>query len=811
MDISFLRKHGSLLVAAALGALVFFWLYPGITPKASVNLEYSRNEILDKAADFMTARGFDVRKYRQDGWFEFDGNAQLALRIKFGLDSANALLRQNRLPAHLWRVLWYEPSVPRSQALETFELFMTPGGHVVGLKHDVKDTVSGASLTEEEARALAERFLISQGIDLSHYKLKSSSQIKQQNRLDYNFDWTTIDTTIRLGLWLRVQGNEVGGYKQWIQQDASFEATSSRTATNATLLGTVSFATIFLLFFYIIIFFLKKYHDGEVGVKTGLMVFLGLFAVYVLGAVNEFNSVGSNAQMGDLNKFNVRLVIFGLNVLVVYVFLSVMVLAAWSVGESYSRSLWPQKLVGVDSMLFRHFFTLNVADGLLRGYVFGFILLGVFSVIAFLATQYLPTGFYVLSISGTTDGLVPAASAILNGIEAALFGDIVFRLFFLSMLHDKLKKRWLAAIISSLLWGLAMFPMWPIPFGFPQLPIAIAVLVAFGLAFSFIFYKYDLLTAMTANFVLVSLPSAIPIFSSESAYFSSQTILFFLMFAVPIAVAAVGFVRREQFVLKEEFVPEHVKRISERERMAKELEIARRVQMSLLPKASPTAPGYDIAGTCIPALEVGGDYYDFVHLGGRKVGIAIGDVSGKGVPAAIYMTLTKGILQSHAEENISPKAVLSKVNSLMYRTIDRNSFVSMFYAVLDLESRIIRFARAGQCPVILAQRSNEHGSFLTPKGMALGLEVGRVFDSVLEEQELALQSGEVLVFYTDGFTEARNEHGEEFGEERLVASIAQHRTKSAQEIISGICKDVDAFTKGYQQHDDMTMVVVKVA
>jgi sigma-B regulation protein RsbU (phosphoserine phosphatase) len=245
--------------------------------------------------------------------------------------------------------------------------------------------------------------------------------------------------------------------------------------------------------------------------------------------------------------------------------------------------------------------------------------------------------------------------------------------------------------------------------------------------------------------------------------------------------------------------------------MVRELEIARSVQMSLLPKADPIVSGFDIAGICIPALEVGGDYYDFVNLAGRKLGIAIGDVSGKGVPAAIYMTLTKGILQSHAEDNVSPKSVLSKVNSLMYRTIERNSFVSMFYAVLDVDKHTIRFSRAGQCPVILTQRVEGSGTFLTPKGMALGLERGTIFESVLEEQELPLRSGEVLVFYTDGFTEAMNTRGEEFGETRLVEAIGKHRNKSAGEIIKGLCEEIREYTEGKPQHDDMTMVVLKVA
>lgn len=810
MERSFVSKFGLLIVLAGLGAAAFFALHPHFAPKASLNLEYNRGEILDKANAYMTARGFDVTKYHQDGWLEFSGATALAFRIRFGIDSAQARLRTNTLPAHLWYITWYDASVSRSQAVESFDLWMTPGGRVTGMKHIVKDSLPGASLSEEEARTLAERFLVKHGITLNEYRLTSSSQTKQQNRLDYNFNWLSHDTTLQFGMSVRIQGDEVGGYRQWIERDARFEAASSETGTSAALLSTVSFAIVFLLFFFIVIFFLKKYHEGEVGIKTAVMVFVGLFAVNVLAAINQFTSIGSNAQMADLNKLNVRWVIFGLNVLVVHVFLGVMVFAAWSVGESYSRSLWPHKLAGADSALFRRFFTLEIAERVLRGFALGLIILGVFTVIAFLAIRNLPTGLYVLSASGVSDGFLPAAHPILNGLEVGIFSEIVFRFFFLSMFREKRRPQWLAVLVSSALWAVAMFPLWPMPFGFFQIPVTVGLFFCFGVLFSYLFLKYDLLTTITAQFVLVSLPLAVPLFSSTSSYFSVQAAIFLVLLCVPLVIAVAGFARREHFSLTQEFTPEHVKRISERERMAKELEIARRVQMSLLPKSSPTASGYDIAGTCIPAFEVGGDYYDFVNLGGKKIGIAIGDVSGKGVPAAIYMTLTKGILQSHAEENISPKKVLSKVNSLMYRTIDRNSFVSMFYAILDLESKRITFSRAGQCPVIVAQRFNEKGTFLTPKGMALGLEVGKVFDSVLEEQEVELNSGEVLVFYTDGFTEAMNEEGHEFGEERLVESIARHRGKSANEIINAICRDVEVFTKGWQQHDDMTMVVVKV-
>jgi sigma-B regulation protein RsbU (phosphoserine phosphatase) len=352
--------------------------------------------------------------------------------------------------------------------------------------------------------------------------------------------------------------------------------------------------------------------------------------------------------------------------------------------------------------------------------------------------------------------------------------------------------------------------LWLLPIGTLSVPLTIVAIAVFGLAFTVLFLRYDVVTSFAANFVVLSLSLAIPLFVSSSDGAAAGRVAFLAVFAAPLAVGAMGMLRGKRFDFTPETLPGHVRRISERVRMAKELEIARSVQMSLLPKADPQIPGYDIAGICVPALEVGGDYFDFIALGGRKIGIAVGDVSGKGVPAAIYMTLTKGILQSHAEDAVSPRSVLSKVNNLMYRTIERNSFVSMLYAVLDPATRTMRFARAGQCPLILSQREGGGNRFLSPKGMALGLEVGTMFDSVIEEQDVVLNQGETLIFYTDGFTEAMDPADLEYGEQRLEAAVARYRHLPAAEMIRKICDDVRQFTGGRQQHDDMTMVVVKV-
>jgi len=273
-----------------------------------------------------------------------------------------------------------------------------------------------------------------------------------------------------------------------------------------------------------------------------------------------------------------------------------------------------------------------------------------------------------------------------------------------------------------------------------------------------------------------------------------------------------GFIKGETFSFKADLVPAHIKRITERARIAKELEIARQVQQKLLPGEPPKIKGFEIEGICIPANEVGGDYYDFIRISDAKIGIAIGDVSGKGVPAAIYMTLTKGIIQSQVENKhrLSPEQVLIKTNHSLYKMMDTKSFVTMFYAVMDIKKKILDFARAGHNPLLYFHHSDDHVVLLKPQGIALGIEKGEVFQGIIKRGHIQLEKGDLIAFYTDGFTEAMNKNLEEYGEERLCQVIRQNKEKPARMIIDLVVRDVQEFVKEYPQHDDMTMVIVKV-
>ena len=249
----------------------------------------------------------------------------------------------------------------------------------------------------------------------------------------------------------------------------------------------------------------------------------------------------------------------------------------------------------------------------------------------------------------------------------------------------------------------------------------------------------------------------------------------------------------------------------EKEHMAKELEIAWNVQKSLLPQQNPDIPGFDIAGMCQPAEEVGGDYYDFIPIGKDKLVMIIADVSGKGTPAAFYMTLTKGFIQSYIREDISPKEMLINVNRQMCETIDRKSFVTMFIAVLDREYKKISCVRAGHNPAIHYSIKDGKNILIKPVGIALGLRKGDFFSEAIREYELQMEDNDWLILYTDGFVEALNIDSKEFGEDRLMRLIKDNCNKSADNMVRTIFNTVKDFAGSSPQHDDMTIICLKAA
>ena len=253
----------------------------------------------------------------------------------------------------------------------------------------------------------------------------------------------------------------------------------------------------------------------------------------------------------------------------------------------------------------------------------------------------------------------------------------------------------------------------------------------------------------------------------------------------------------------------HVQR--EKQRLDDELRIARDIQQSLLPEAPPSFAGLTIADLCVPAREVGGDYYDFFELGPRQLGVLVADVSGKGTSAALYMAELKGLMLALSHLERSPKALLTRVNRLLADHLDNRSFITMTYAVIDLEARTLTHARAGHTPLIVASAAGVE--VIVPDGMVLGLRLPGAapkFESLLEEHTRPLNPGDVIVLYTDGITEAMDMSGELFTDASLSRVVGAHHALDAGGIRERVLREVKAFVGDAEPHDDMTMVVIKM-
>ena len=253
----------------------------------------------------------------------------------------------------------------------------------------------------------------------------------------------------------------------------------------------------------------------------------------------------------------------------------------------------------------------------------------------------------------------------------------------------------------------------------------------------------------------------------------------------------------------------------EKERLEQELKIARRIQMSLLPQGAMVMPGLTITAHCEPAREVGGDYYDFLPLDEHRLGILIADVSGKGTSAALYMAELKGLMLALSERHTSPRRLLLEANRIIAQHLDSRSFITMTYAILDLRERTVTYARAGHCPLIYLPgpgAASRSVRILAPDGLVLGLKIdnGEVFERLLQEEQLPLGSGDLFVLFTDGMSEAMNPLDECFGEGRLAELIAQHGDLPSEELRERILREIRAFVGTAPQHDDMTMLLLKV-
>jgi len=253
------------------------------------------------------------------------------------------------------------------------------------------------------------------------------------------------------------------------------------------------------------------------------------------------------------------------------------------------------------------------------------------------------------------------------------------------------------------------------------------------------------------------------------------------------------------------------KNVVEQERLQKEMQVAQEIQHTLLPKRVPEIGGYDIASYYKAAKEVGGDYYDFVKVDDDTLGVVVADVSGKGVPGSLVMTMIRTALRMEARGNYSAAEVMSRMNDFVTEDMKKGMFVTIFYSILDSKNRIISYASAGHNPMILYRAETDETYFLNPRGFPVGISLpdDTLFRRSIDVEKVKLKKDDMLVIYTDGVTEAMNENRDQYGEERLIQLIKASGKLSPQEFIDRLSEHIKDFTGDQPQNDDITVVAIK--
>lgn len=250
--------------------------------------------------------------------------------------------------------------------------------------------------------------------------------------------------------------------------------------------------------------------------------------------------------------------------------------------------------------------------------------------------------------------------------------------------------------------------------------------------------------------------------------------------------------------------------LDQKRQLDRDMQVAQQIQMSLLPQNLPQLHNVTVAACNLPAFNIGGDYYDFISIDDEHVGIAIADVSGKGIGGAMMMAVCQGVLRSRARQEQSPAHMLSELNRVLSANLAEDMFITMIYMVLNTRTRELKFARAGHERPLLNRTNNGGPKALDASGIAIGLAEAEIFDSAIQDETLQLESGDTVVVYTDGITEALNDKNQEWGLDNLIQTIQEESANGVEPLTTAIRYRIARHVGAQSQYDDMTLLAFAI-
>lgn len=779
-----------LAIVGLLGLALFFIAARNSKLNRIFPANISRDQVVQMAeADLHNT---SISRYDLRRKVEIDVDGDLLRFAQSGLDNDSLL---ELIPSYRWRIEWSGKTEGSERV--GYTLLFDNHGKRLGFTKTLPKGELQSSLSEAEALSEAERFLLDSGIDTARIELTAKRTDRENDITEFIFTFAVKTPhfgeqgQLKENLTVNLKGSTITEFAREISLGEQGKPSKFENVSKIVV-GVITMVSWVILIIILISAFFKKMRHDELEFKRGIRLAIFFFVVWMIGGFLQNLPFDGSALLA-----------IGLAGL----FESLAIIFIYPISESFCRDSSPDKLETVDLLFSGRWQFRELGASFLNSLFIIGVTLGLWGILIWLSSA-LPWGSIHLTedhfrIFQGADSII--GTTLLN-ISPTFFTGFILLTFFPAFLQSKLKRK--STLIINLTIALNLCGLYTILIK-PELFSFFIVLPAAVLWANFLI-KYDVFTRLISFFGGFTVINFVALPFSEGGFLSTPAIILFLFLVIFFAAGVYFSFSPRSTRDFENYVPEYVSRIAERERLLKELEIARNIQMKFLPQSIPAIPKLEVASVCKPAMEIGGDYYDFVKVNETSLGVIIGDVSGKGVSAAFYMTMAKGIIKTLSKKIQMPKQLLIELNEIFYENAPPSVFVSVIYGYLDLQSRTLTFARAGHNPLIVHKKGLGQPKLLCPEGLAIGLERGEVFSNIIQEHRIAIEPGDLFVFFTDGVSESRNKNDQEFGEERLTKIIEQNAHLSAHDLLNKIVSEVERFTGSAPQFDDFTMVVVKI-
>ena len=822
-----------LLITGLISAFLFYWLYTDIHPlrvaDSSLGNVMASEHGLAVAADFGYRSEEDgVTSFRVHQSFLDSLQVQVNLNEFYSIDG-----NRDIYPAFHWQTRLKVGDLDQEAVFGFMEepakivtIQMNEEGRYIGLQNThnflpisrvslsdaaVSDTLENSAdivvnndleeilngdFNQNMAQRLAAYYLQESGWPESSFTIESTELIEIEERDAATIRYLHTSNQIRQNVQVEITVLSNGAL---LEMDYTFlNAAGSGVDFNAYISGIRAIVIIFAIFWIFVLLF-NRFRLRLVDTKAAILiaVLAGLLFPFLITLQQLYSHISSFGSI-TFSFILPMLITIGFFAAIT----SVGYFSVTAISDSITRQVWVDKLRTYDLIRTSHFFNVPVGVNIIRGISFGFMISAAWCG----AILMMPGAYISVQPSFISDGTyLPYISEILSNFAIAFIIIQIIFLIFVGQMRSTIKSSFIVVLLPALLMSL----IYPFPFDVGGLGPELFSAGLVGLLLGLVYLRNDFITTFISLFVFFSVVATAPgwLFSP------SPDIIVFLPFTLLVIagylIGAYNIYNGKTGNELPDFVPGYIRELAQEDRIKQELQIARHVQQSFLPAARPAVDGFDIAAICKPAYETGGDYYDFIPLSDHRLAVTIGDVSGKGIQAAFYMTFTKGVLHALCNDFSSPGKILSKTNKLFRKNANKGTFISLIFGILDTVKGSFRFSRAGHNPVLYFDSVQGKLFPYQPSGLAIGMTNQDLFDKHIIEDEITMKSGDILILFTDGVVETISKTNKVYGDHRLHNLIMKYNSYSSLELIQRMEEDLKKFGDKLEQHDDLTMIVIK--